>query len=189
MNSLTPPHGSAALNGLAIILAGGQSRRFGRDKGSYQWKGRSFSAHIRQIAIESGLTVRVLRRDLVAQCGPLGGLYTGFKRYSGRWMLFLACDMPLVRPSYLAHMVDVFLKNTPSNQALTTQVGENLGFPLILARSALPSIQAQMATRDVSLRTLFKSLPTKTIVPVSSELPHLININHHTDLKLLELKV
>ena len=180
------PLESLSSPGLAVILAGGQSRRFGPNKADYRWKGRSFTAHIRQIARDAGLNVRVVRRDQVAPCGPLGGIYTAFHRHRAPWILFLACDMPLVRPSYLTRMMAVFHKTQPSPEALVTQIQAQAGFPIILTRSALPRIQAQIATGDVSLRTLFQSLRLKKLPPPPSELPRLININHRTDLSLLK---
>jgi molybdopterin-guanine dinucleotide biosynthesis protein A len=185
MNTPTPPSSPPAIPGVAVILAGGRSQRFGRDKGNFHWKGRSFASHIRQIAVESGLKAHVMRKDLVTRCGPLGGLYTGFKRHHSPWILFLACDMPLIRPEYLVQMVTLFQKKTRHNEALITQVDQRLGFPLILARSALSHIENQLVAQDVSLRTLFKSLDASMLKPPQHEASRFVNVNYRSELELL----
>ena len=58
------------------ILAGGLSSRMGRDKSRLRLGGRTLLARIRATAKVIGLPHRIIRRDLVANCGPLGGLYT-----------------------------------------------------------------------------------------------------------------
>src|SRR2546430_17716334 len=83
------------------LLAGGQSRRMGRDKSRLKLGRRTLLGHIRAEAKTLGLPVRVIRRDLVPRCGPLGGIYTALKSTRADGVLFLACDMPFVRAALL----------------------------------------------------------------------------------------
>src|SRR5205809_28859 len=78
------------------ILAGGLSRRMGRDKTQLRLGSQTMLGRIRFAARTTGLRVQVIRRDCVTRCGPLGGVYTGLKRARARAVLFLACDMPFV---------------------------------------------------------------------------------------------
>ena len=81
------------------ILAGGLSSRLGRDKARVRLGRRTLLAHVRRAAKELGLPVRVIRRDLVPRCGPLGGVFTALKTSRADAELFLACDMPFVSAS------------------------------------------------------------------------------------------
>ena len=52
----------------------------GRDKSLVQLGRRTLLQHVRTAARSLGVPVRVIRRDSVPRCGPLGGIYTGLKR-------------------------------------------------------------------------------------------------------------
>src|SRR2546427_11353860 len=78
------------------ILAGGSSSRMGRDKSRLRLGGRTLLAHIRATAKTIGLPHRIIRRDLVVHCGPMGGLYTALVTSRADATLFLSCDMPFV---------------------------------------------------------------------------------------------
>src|SRR5262245_53027899 len=63
----------------AAILAGGRSSRMGRDKSRLRVGRRTMLTHAKQAAQALGLPVRVIRRDIVPRCGPLGGVLTALK--------------------------------------------------------------------------------------------------------------
>ena len=52
------------------------------------------AAHVRAAARASGLPVRVIRRDCVERCGPLGGVLTALMSTRREAVVFLSCDMP-----------------------------------------------------------------------------------------------
>lgn len=83
------------------ILAGGHSTRMGRDKARLQLGGVSLLTRLRRTARELHLPARVIRRDLVPRCGPLGGIFTALTVTSAEAMLFLSCDMPFVTSALL----------------------------------------------------------------------------------------
>ena len=82
-----------------VILAGGLSERMGRDKARLRLGGRSLLSILRQVSREAGLPCRVLRRDTVKRCGPLGGILTALTSSKHEACLFLSCDMPFITPS------------------------------------------------------------------------------------------
>jgi molybdopterin-guanine dinucleotide biosynthesis protein A len=98
---------------VAYVLAGGQSRRMGRDKALLPWGEATLLDHslsrlreatTRAPAILSGPEPRHADRgvpvfpDAVAEAGPLGGVLTGLERLppDADYGLFLAVDLPLV---------------------------------------------------------------------------------------------
>src|SRR5687767_15795429 len=113
-----------ALQGICI-LAGGQSRRMGRDKARLRVGGRTLLGHVRRTAESLGLEVRVIRKDLVSRCGPLGGIYTGLKTSTHEAELFLSCDMPFVTADLLKRVMR-------AKCPIFVEHARNAGFPLIL---------------------------------------------------------
>ena len=96
-----------------ILLAGGKSRRMGRDKrflpvGEETLFARSLAA-LRSIFQRVLVVVAqdsppidtdaIVLRDLVPDCGSLGGLYTGLKEAGTDWVFAVACDMPFLDPA------------------------------------------------------------------------------------------
>ena len=99
-----------------IILAGGKSRRMGEDK-RYLVLGEQtllerglevlhsiFQEALVVIAQDSpplGIDARVVR-DLVPECGSLGGLYSGLMQATTPWVFLVACDMPFLNQAVIA---------------------------------------------------------------------------------------
>lgn len=99
------------------ILAGGESRRMGRDKAQLSWGGVSWLEHAARTALGAASRVAVVGRKRPADwpleevvfleddspgCGPLGGLFTALSWVESQSqnddrLLLLACDMPLLR--------------------------------------------------------------------------------------------
>ena len=133
------------------ILAGGQSRRMGRDKSRIRVAGKTLLQHVRAAALATGLPVRTIRTDAVPRCGPLGGVLTGLRRARSGWGLFLSCDMPLVTSRLLAELIRVAAaKRRPV--FVRTELG--FGFPLALPVSAQATIERLIVEGRPSLQRL-----------------------------------
>ena len=105
----------------AIVLAGGQSKRFGRDKASELLLGRPLLAHVvdRVASLVGEITVvrapeqvlppieRSVRivEDAYPGSGPLGGIYSGLAAATPDRCLVVACDMPLLSPALIAELL------------------------------------------------------------------------------------
>ncbi|MEP6933408.1 MAG: molybdenum cofactor guanylyltransferase [Nitrospirota bacterium] len=102
-----------------ILLAGGKSRRMGEDKrhllvGEQTLLERGlavlrtiFQEVLVVIAQDSdplGVDARVVR-DLVADCGSLGGLYTGLMQATTPRIFVVACDMPFLDQMVIAQFM------------------------------------------------------------------------------------
>jgi molybdopterin-guanine dinucleotide biosynthesis protein A len=133
------------------ILAGGLSSRMGRDKTRLRLGGQSLLARIRSVAAETPWPVRVIRRDLVPRCGPLGGVGTALQTTRAEAVLFLACDMPFITAEWIGKLVKL---NRARRRAVFTLGGNGPGFPFLLRRAALPQVEEQMAARRFSLQSL-----------------------------------
>jgi molybdopterin-guanine dinucleotide biosynthesis protein A len=104
-----------------ILLAGGKSRRMGADKrhlliGGQRLYERSLAAlqstfqEVRIVIAQdsSPLSTDVpVLRDLVPNCGTLGGIYTGLKEAGTAYVFAVACDMPFLNPAVIRYLVSL----------------------------------------------------------------------------------
>jgi len=105
---------------VGFVLAGGASRRFGRDKALVPWGQGTLLAHALARLMAVCERVEVLcgsdpryegcgartRTDVVAGAGPLGGLLTGVEAAAGAPALFLPVDMPLLPVGLMGALVE-----------------------------------------------------------------------------------
>jgi len=106
---------------IGFILAGGASRRMGRSKAFLDLGGVTVIERVAsllkplfaEVAISTNDPERYghlglpVYRDLVSDCGPLGGIYTALKRSPNFANFFVPCDMPFVREDHIRRLMDV----------------------------------------------------------------------------------
>ena len=161
------------------ILAGGLSTRMGKDKARLRLGQRTLLGHVRLRANALGLPVRVIRRDLVSRCGPLGGIYTALCRDRAESVLFLSCDMPFVSEALLGNLL---ARIGEATVAVFVNTNGILGFPFWLRRrNALPVVAAQLERGDHSLQALAKTLHAESFFPLAGQAGQLCNINTSSD--------
>ncbi len=163
------------------ILAGGLSSRMGRDKSRLRLGERTLLAHICATAKMIGLPHRIIRRDLVNHCGPIGGIYTALVTCRTDASLFLSCDMPFVSAELLEMLVN---KSKHNESGLFIEANGRVGFPFILVRrTALPVVEGQLAKMAFSIQQLAQALRSQTVKLASKKAPELFNVNTPDDLK------
>ena len=99
-----------------ILLAGGKSRRMGEDKRNIVVGDQTLLARglavlrstfqevlvvIAQDSVSLDIDAPVVR-DLVPDCGSLGGVYTGLKQATTPYIFVVACDMPFLDQAVIA---------------------------------------------------------------------------------------
>lgn len=183
------------------ILAGGRSNRFGSNKALFAPDGerlieravrllRPFCAQVLVSANHANADAyRFLGLDIVedlhADCGPLGGLEALLTQCATPWMFILACDMPYVSSDALLTMAGLpqlseALGGTIQAFAWKNKIeGSVSPFPLLIRRSVLPSLQKQMSTGRLGVKTFLSTLNTYYI-PTDSTLL-LRNVNRPED--------
>ena len=162
------------------ILAGGLSTRMGRDKARLRFGRRTMLSIIRDTAGALEFPVRIIRRDAVPRCGPLGGVFTAMKTTRADAVLFLACDMPLVSPALLRRLIHA---SRSGQTAVFAARGGRIGFPFLLPRSALAAIQSRIKHRAFSVQPLAALLNGRIVaVPVGRR--ELMNVNTPADATL-----
>lgn len=156
------------------ILAGGLSSRMGRDKSKLRLGGKALLSHIRKTAKTLNLPVRIIRRDLVSRCGPIGGIYTALKTTSAEAVLFLACDMPQVSGGLLEKL---WQRSRKGCDSVFIWNRDTAGFPFVLNQRALPAIEKLLADRNFSLQYLARKIRAKKFRPSRACQSDLLNVN------------
>jgi molybdopterin-guanine dinucleotide biosynthesis protein A len=109
----------------AIILAGGKSTRFGRDKAAALLAGKSMLQRAVDACTEVALSLIIVKargqtlpdvltdlrlrtiEDAFPESGPLGGIYTGLAAAEIPYAVVVACDLPLLQPALLRALVEL----------------------------------------------------------------------------------
>ena len=81
-----------------FILAGGQSRRMGRDKSQLILNNQTFTEKISDtlLQITDSILVVGADRDIFPNWGALGGLHAALAACKREWAIVVACDLPFV---------------------------------------------------------------------------------------------
>lgn len=161
----------------AIVLAGGRSRRFGRDKLVEPIDGRPLLEHaierVRPLADEivvvvspGGSTsittgIRVVH-DAAAFEGPLVALVTGMAVAAGLRCLVVGGDMPTLSEPVLAALL-AELDQTSIGVALLEHGDDAPPLPMAIRRSALPILYEATDRGERRLRAVGELLPTKVV--------------------------
>ena len=186
---------------IAGVLGGGQSRRFGRDKGLIEWNGRSLiewavlSAQrvaqqvyvlAKDRSFYSGLSCPVLP-DFYSTSSPLSGILT-LAPFVKEWMLLLACDIVLFSDQILPYLWE----QRESGKAVVVRSDEGLQ-PLLGFYPAehIRYWEAAYRNANYKLQPVLEQMPRVEInaaelpAPVNGDIGFL-NINREEDLHTLE---
>jgi molybdopterin-guanine dinucleotide biosynthesis protein A len=183
------------------VLAGGQSARMGRDKALLPYRGGTLVAHVARIVAEalggaqamaavaiigdpgrySGLGFPV-RADLIAGCGPLGGIYTALSLSPNDWNLVVACDMPNVSIAGLRSLLARALESAANCLVASGPAGESEPLCGLYHRRCLPALDRAIRDKRFRMKSLVLELGAE-IVPLDAA--SLANVN--TPAEWLEL--
>lgn len=185
----------------AIILAGGQSRRMGRDKALIDYNGKPIIAHVIDTLRELSDDVIVVsnRSEIYAPfgarivpdydppSGPLGGILTGLSAAKNDLALVVACDMPFLNRSLLRYLIE----RAGKVDAVVMQYQDEYE-PLhaVYRRTCLPSIQRHLANGDRRVISFFAdvhllTVPAEEWLPLDPAARSIANLNTPEDLQQL----
>jgi molybdopterin-guanine dinucleotide biosynthesis protein A len=174
---------------VAVVMAGGRSKRMGQDKGLIQYKNKAhryymadmlktvFSEVVISVPIDFVLPEKSeysYVKDVVENLGPLGGLYSLFKAFPDKSILIIATDMPEVEVRHVTNL----LENRATDSVATCYKNSD-GFvePLfaIWENSASRIIDGLIKENKLSMRMIIKNHKAK-IIDIPDE-KALLNIN------------
>lgn len=159
-----------------IILAGGNSRRMGRDKAFLPWGQTTLIEHLLErlrpvtdelvVAVKDARRFRHLKAMVVEDCVPdahaLGGLYTGLKAATNERCFVCACDAPFLNPRLIRFLVE----QADGYELVIPKTAQGLQ-PLhaLYATSALLAIEEQLREQRWDLQALVPQVHAKVIEP------------------------
>jgi molybdopterin-guanine dinucleotide biosynthesis protein A len=103
-----------------VILAGGKSRRMGRDKAFLPFGKGILIERVIEVILQVTEDVILITNtpepyqrfglpmfsDIIPEAGSLGGIYTGLVSATTSYSLCLACDMPFVKSEFLRFLCE-----------------------------------------------------------------------------------
>jgi len=173
---------SAARPLSALLLCGGQSRRFGREKGLMSFCGRPLVERLivtlRRISDDVRISTNDPQRyagfgcptvaDHYPGAGPLAGLQAGLTAARHDWLAVVACDMPFASDVLLAGLAHL----AGEEDAIVPVLPPTAGHPglryeplhaLYRRPTCLPAAEALLRRGEGSLRRLFAELRVRTV--------------------------
>ena len=187
----------------AVVLAGGLSRRLGRDKAVEPLAGepliRRVLSRIAQVTDETVVVVNdaaraselPLDKDVVVAvdrypgAGSLGGIFTGLEAARSDWALVVACDMPFLNVPLLHRILSL-----RSGRDAVVPVIEGRPEPTHAAysRRCLPHIERRLQANDLKISRFFENvaveyLPQSAVDEYDPDHHSFFNINTEQDLQ------
>jgi len=195
----------------AIILAGGFSKRFGRDKGLIELAGKPLITHVldrvSKVVNETLIVVSsedqrdaftTLARsktkvvtDKYSLRSPVVGALTGFEKALGEYSLLLPCDTPFVSKEISSLLLDLCV----GRSAVIPRWPNRYIEPLHAAyhtKSALNASETAYKEKKLDLRSMIANLrgvryvSTLVLQQIDPKLMTFFNVNTPEDLKKAE---
>ena len=153
-----------------ILLAGGKSRRMGEDKrylvvGEQTLLERGLSVLrsafqevlvvIAQDSPSLGVDARVVR-DLVPDCGSLGGLYTGLIQATTPWIFAVACDMPFLNQAVIAQFTS---RRVAVDIVMAKLAGQLHPMHALYGKRCVPVVEQMIQARQLKIQGMVSQPP------------------------------
>ncbi|MCK4245306.1 MAG: molybdenum cofactor guanylyltransferase, partial [Candidatus Omnitrophica bacterium] len=125
--------------------------------------------------------VRVVE-DLVKECGPLGGIYTGLKKMSKESAFFIACDMPFLHNGLIERILDATAEGGIQEAVVPLVEGEIEPLHSVYSKRVLPKIKMAIEQKRLAIKDFLKDCHCKYIEVSEDERKAFTNINTPEDL-------
>lgn len=162
-----------------IILAGGKSSRMGSDKGMLELHGKKFIEYIIEaikpvvdeiIIVANNFNYNdfgyKIVRDLVKDCGPMGGIYSGLMVSETEKNLILSCDIPDIRTETLQQII-----SHSETEDATVPLHDGLSEPLcaVYSKNCIVEFKKCLDKREFRLRDALKNLSVNYVQFIPGE--------------------
>jgi len=180
-----------------FVLAGGESRRMGRDKALLPYLGEPLAAVLARTVLQVADSVQIIGNpsfyaslgypvtpDAVAPCGPAGGIYTALLQNLAHWNLVVACDMPRVDAALLQKLVQC--ARDGNGDCIVPLGPDRQPEPLcaIYHVRCLPVLERAISQKRLRMRDLIAEM--HPVLVSGNEAACFVNVNTPADLRQLE---
>jgi molybdopterin-guanine dinucleotide biosynthesis protein A len=191
----------AAADVTGVILAGGKSSRMGEDKALITLNGKTLIEHVASaMKLVFERVILVARADpsysflelqsfddIYSDCGPLGGIHSGFIRSGAAAIFVTACDTPFITRDLIRYIA-LFPAHTPAK--IPSLDGCHHPLCGVYDRGCLTQIIDHVQDRRLKVMDLLTEIRT-TFIPVGPSLPWytpnlLANVNDKAELNGLK---
>ena len=185
-----------------IVLAGGLSRRLGRDKAVERLGDKTLIERVidrlsrvtdeivvvvndeeraSALPLPAGTKVIV---DIYAGSGSLGGIFSGVSAAEGEWGMVVACDMPFINTRLVRHMLSLI-------EGFDVVVPEVKGRPepthATYSKTCLPHIERLIGSGNFKISRFFddvrvRFVPEEDVERLDPDQLSFFNINDQRDL-------
>ncbi len=186
----------------AIVLAGGMSRRLGRNKAIELVGGQPLLhrvlSRVAQIASDTVVVLASQSQaedlslplgvntalDIYPGKGSLGGIYTGLSAVRNQWALVVSCDMPFLNIELLNEM---WHRNTGFDAVVPVLDGRPEPTHAFYSKVCLPHIQGKLESGDLKIARFFDSvnvnfMPQSDVENLDPQRLSFFNVNTQEDL-------
>ncbi|MDE3017405.1 MAG: molybdenum cofactor guanylyltransferase [Nitrospirota bacterium] len=185
-----------------LLLAGGKSRRMGRDKRFLELGGRtllerslsvldSLFAEVIVSVAEPLPELRELRArvvtDIIPDCATLGGLYTGLFSSSYPRVFAAACDMPFLAVPLIQRMIDL---GRDADVVMVRLANGLQPMHAIYSKACLPHLEQMLRVKNLRVQELLsasglsvKILSEDDVRDADPQLLSFLNVNQPADLE------
>lgn len=148
-----------------VLLAGGKSLRMGQDK-RYLIVGeqtllerglgvlRSMFHEILVVIAQDSPPLKIdarVVRDLVPDCGSLGGIYTGLTQATTPYIFAVACDMPFLNQAVIAQFTD---RRDTADIVMARLAARLHPMHALYSKKCLPAMEQMIAARQLKIQGL-----------------------------------
>ena len=192
-----------SLAATGVILAGGLSRRLGRDKAVEPIGGQPLIQRVIQRVeqVSQEIVVVVADQDRAAALplgpqhrvaldrypgtGSLGGIYSGLDAASNQWTLVVACDMPFLNLSLFRRMLAL---REDVDAVVPIVEGRPEPTHALYSKACLPFIEPRLIAGDLKISGFFdqvrvRYLPEEDVAALDPEFLSFFNVNTPEDLE------
>lgn len=190
--------------GTAVILCGGKSSRMGFDKSKIKIDGRLLieilGEKLEKIFDEiilvaekedkfENLNYKVVE-DMEKNYGPAGGIYTGLKNASSKYVFFLACDMPKINIDYIKYLMNI-VEDDECDGLICKKDDWIEPLHAFYSKGLIRNFQKgieenSLVLYDIIKNSKIKYIPEEITKKYSPDLDIFINLNYVKDLGILE---
>ncbi len=179
---------------VGVLLAGGRSKRFGKDKRFHIYKGKSFIDRCIEtmsevfdefyISAEKGFNYKDYNviYDIENYKGPLYAIYSVMKSLKREAYVFTVVDMPFISSKTLLEILKALL----NYEVVCIKVGGNISFPVGLKFKVLTDIEGFISAGGSSVMKFLISQDCKFLH--KEPFMEFMNINRPEDLQDLNQK-
>ena len=148
-----------------VLLAGGKSRRMGEDKrylvvgeqtllerglGVLRSMFHEVLVVIAQDSAPLDIDARVVR-DLVPDCGSLGGIYTGLTQATTPYIFAVACDMPFLNQTVITQFTN---RRDTADIVMARLAGRLHPIHALYGKGCLPAMEQMIVARQLKIQEL-----------------------------------